>query len=121
MRLRNVLVVKYCGYKMIVIRLRDRCCERFNCKTFKNSKVLTNIVLRKTCFAAKTNYSNCVFLTCSSRDGVSCEGVEPISRFVQLYIDKQKRLTSLGRQLNVALGIPMFINLVLTLDMKAYC
>ena len=53
---------------MIVIwlqafRLRDRCYERFNCKTSKNSKVLTNIIFRKTCSAAKTNYSNCVFLT----------------------------------------------------------
>ena len=97
MRLRNVLIVKYCGYEMIVIwlqafRLRDRCYERFNCKTLKNSKVLTNIIFRKTCFAAKTNYSNCLFLTYSRRDGFSCEGIEPISRFVQLCINKQKRL-----------------------------
>ena len=68
MRLRNVQVVKYCGYETIVIwlqafKLRDRCYERFNCKTFKNPKVLTNIIFRKTCFAAKTNYSNCVLLT----------------------------------------------------------
>ena len=86
---------------MIVIslqafRLRDRCYKRFNCKTFKNSKVLTNIIFRKTCFAAKTNYSNCVFLTYSSRDGFSCKGMN------QYLVLSNYALTNKNKQNSVA-------------------
>ena len=86
---------------MIVIwlqafRLQDRCYERFNCKTFKNSKVLTNIIFRKTCFAAKTNYSNCIFLT-------SVAETDFLARVLNQYlVSSNYALTNKNKQNSVA-------------------